>query len=458
KMYARFQENYAGFVDNLDQQVGKITDYLKQTGQLDNTIIVFMSDNGASPEGDVEGQKNSLAFYHYHKTTTAENLQQFDELGGPTTHPHYPWGWAQASNTPFKHTKRTVHGGGVNVPLIISWPKGIAARGEIRQQFHHVDDIAPTLLEMLHITPPTQYKGNAVKPIEGISLAYTLADAQAPSKKHEQYYEMEANRGYIADGWKIATRREGRQAYDEPQWELFNLNTDMSESKNVAAEFPDKVKELEKKWWAAADQYQVLPLIDEGLLERALYSKFILIPPPDHMKFPVGGGAVPHNLAPMLPGKSYTITAAIQRDNEQQNGVIAAQGDQFSGYSLYVQDNHLVYERNIGSDVIRIVSEDTVPVGSSTVQFRYDKVSTGLAVAKGLFSEGMGFNRLSVLKGTGTLLIDNKETGSATIEQPFMVGWEGLDIGRDTGSPVSPHYQAPFNFAGKLSHVIYDMK
>jgi arylsulfatase A-like enzyme len=458
KMYARFQENYAGFVDNLDQQVGTLTDYLKQTNQLDNTIIVFMSDNGASAEGDVEGQQNGLAFFHYHKTTTAENLKHFDDLGGPTTHPHYPLGWVQASNTPFKHTKRTAHSGGVNTPMIISWPAGIPARGEIRTQFHHVNDLAPTLLEILAIKPPTQYKQLPVKPMEGISMAYTLADAQAPSKKHEQYYELEANRGYVQDGWKIATYREGSQSFDEPKWELFNLNDDISESQDLAEKFPDKVEELEKKWWKAAKQYQVLPMVDAGLLERALYAKFILVPQPDHMEFPIGGGTVPHNIAPLLPGKSYTITANIHRENEQGNGVIAAQGDRFSGYTLYLQDNHLVYERNTGVDVVRVVSTEAIPTGNSTVQFRYDKVSTGLAVAKGLFTSGLNFNRLSVLKGTGTLLINGKESGSVDIQQPFMVGWEGLDIGRDTGSPVSPHYQAPFAFSGKLDKVIYDLK
>lgn len=453
QMYARFQENFAGFVDNLDQQVGKLTDYLRETGQLDNTIIVFLSDNGASPEGDVEGQANSLAFFHYHKTTTAENLKHFDNLGGPETHPHYPWGWVQASNTPFPYFKRTAHGGGVNSPLIISWPKGIAARGEIRTQFHHINDLAPTLLELLAITPPTEYRGQPVKPMEGVSLAYSLANPQAPSPKTEQYYELEANRGYTADGWKIAAYREGNQTYDETRWQLFNLNEDFAEAHDLAAQFPDKVKELEKKWWKAAEQYQVLPLVDVGLLERALYSKMINIPQPDRMTFPPGGGTVPHNLAPLLPGKSYTITASISRDNTQQNGVIVAQGDRFSGYSFYLQDNHLVYERNTGADVIRIVSTEPVPVGSSTVQFRYDKVSTGLAVAKGLFSEGISFNRLSVLKGTGTLLIDGKEAGSAEIAQPFMIGWEGFDVGRDTGSPVSPNYEAPFAFAGKLAPV-----
>lgn len=455
-MYARFQENYAGFVDNLDQQIGKLRDYLQQTGQLDNTIFIFMSDNGASPEGDAEGQWNSLAYFHYNKTTTAENLPHIADLGGPTTHPHYPLGWAQASNTPFKYNKRNVFGGGVNVPFIISWPKGIAAKGEIRQQFHHVNDITPTLLEMLGIEQPKQYQGHDVKPMEGISFAYSFTKPQEPTHKKEQYYELEANRGYIADGWKIASYRAGSDKYDTNQWELFDLNNDFSESKNLAEEYPKKVKELEQKWWDAAKQNQVLPLVDVGLIERALYSKFVLLPQPAQMVFPVGGGSVPHNLAPILPGKSYTITANIQRDSEQQNGVIVAQGDRFSGYSLYLKNNHLVYERNTGIDVIRLVSNDPVPAGNSNIQFRYDKVSTSFAVAKGLFSEGLGFNLLSVLKGTGTLLINGKESGSVVIEQPFMIGWEGLDIGRDTGSPVSPQYEAPFPFAGQMTHVTFD--
>ena len=457
KMYARFEENYAGFVDNLDQQVGRLIAHLERTGELDDTIIVFLSDNGASPEGDAEGQSNSLAFYHFHKTTTAENLPRFDAIGGPNSHPHYPLGWAQASNTPFKHTKRTTHGGGVNSPFIISWPKGIAARGEIRSQFHHIDDLAPTLLEVLEIDPPSQYQGHAVKPMEGISFAYSLADAAAASRKTEQYYELEANRGYYADGWKIAAYREGAQTYDEPGWELYHLDEDFSEAHDMAARYPDKVHALEEKWWAAARRHQVLPLVDVGLLERALYAKFIKLPQPSHPVFPVGGGTVPHNLAPLLPGKSYTITADIHRDTEQQQGVIAAQGDRFSGYTLYVQDNHLVYERNTGVDVVRVVSKETVPAGDVELQLRYDKVSTGLAVAKGLFSEGMGFNRLGVLKGTATLLINGQDAGSSVIEQPFMVGWEGLDIGRDTGSPVSPQYQPPFAFTGQLTSVRYDL-
>lgn len=458
KMYARFEENYAGFVDNLDQQVGKLIAHLQTTGELDNTIIVFLSDNGASPEGDVEGQANGLAFFHFHKTTTAENLPHFDDLGGPNTHPHYPLGWVQASNTPFKHTKRTTHGGGVNTPFIISWPKGIASRGEIRKQFHHINDLAPTLLEILGIEPPHEYQGHAVKPMEGISFAYTFADAAAAPRKTEQYYELEANRAYYAGGWKIAAFRPGSQTYDQARWELFNLSEDFSEAHDLATRYPDKVKALEEDWWEAARRHQVLPLVDVDLLERTRYSRFAKLPQPNHMVFPLGGATVPHNLAPLLPGKSYTLTAVIHRDHQAQQGVLAAQGDRFSGYALYIQNNHLVYERNTGVDVVRMVSDEALPVGDVTVRFRFDKVSTALAVAKAVLSEGPGFDRLRVLKGTGTLLINGRPTGSQVIERPYMVSWEGLDIGRDTGSPVSPDYEAPFVFSGRLENVTYDIE
>jgi len=462
KMYARHQENYAGFVDNLDQQVGKLMDYLDESGQRDNTIVIFLSDNGASPEGDVEGQSNSLAYFHYHKTTTAENLKHFDELGGPSTHPHYPWGWVQASNTPSKHTKRTTHGGGVRTPFIISWPKGITTQGEIRGQFHHVNDLAPTLLEIINAKAPTTYAGNTVKPMEGISFAYSLHDGKAPTQKTEQYYELEANRAYVKDGWKIAAYRsvsmKDSQKFDETVWELYNLNEDFSEAHNLAEQYPEKVKELEALWWEAAKKHNVLPLVDTGLLERALYSKFVKLPQPEHRRIPVGGRTLPHNLAPILPGKSWTLSAQITRDNENQGGVIVAQGDQFSGYSVYVQNNKLVYERNIGANVIRLVSQQALPAGKADIEVRYDKVSTGLAVAKGLFSDGLEFNRLSVLKGTASLWINGKKSGEANVEQPFMIAWEGLDVGRDTGSPVSPHYEAPFAFEGNLSHVDFYLR
>jgi arylsulfatase A-like enzyme len=460
KMYARFEENFAGFVDNLDQQVGDLLTFLQSSGELDNTIVIFMSDNGASPEGDVEGQANGLAFFHYHKTTTAENLKHFDDLGAANTHPHYPIGWAQAGNTPFKHAKRTAHGGGVRVPFIISWPAGIAAKGEIRNQYHHVNDLTPTLLELLKIDHPDTYRGAPVKPMEGLSLAYTFADAKTPSRKSEQYYELEANRGYYDNGWKLVAYREGSQHYDQAPWELYNLAEDFSEAHNLADKYPDKVAALDKKWWEAAGKYQVLPLIDLGLLERPQYSKFSVLPPPKHVEIVRDAATVPQYLAPILPGNSYTLSAAVQRDSVQQEGVLVAQGDQFSGYALFIKNNHLIYERNTGADVIHIEAPEALPAGALNVQYKFEKVSTGVAVMKGLLSEGANFNRLQVLKGKGSLWINGKKSAEADIDQPFFVAWEGLDVGRDTGSPVSTQYaeKSPFEFEGKLDKVVYDLQ
>jgi arylsulfatase len=460
KMYARFQENFAGFVDNVDQQVGELLTFLEKSGELDNTIVMFMSDNGASPEGDVEGQANGLAFFHYHKTTTAENLKHFDDLGARNTHPHYPIGWAQAGNTPFKHTKRTTHGGGIRAPFIISWPKGIAARGEIRNQYQHVNDITPTLLDLLKIDHPDSYRGTPVKPMEGVSFAQTLNDAKAPSKKTEQYYELEANRGYYDNGWKMVTYREGSQRFDEVPMELYNLNEDFSESHNLADKYPEKVAELDKKWWAAANKYQVLPLVDLGLLERPQYSKFVVLPPQKHVEILRDAATVPQYLAPVLPGTSYTLTADVQRTGTDQDGVLVAQGDQFSGYALYIRNNRLVWERNTGADVIRIETPDALPAGAAKLQFKFEKVSTGAAVVKGLLGQGLNFDRLQVLKGKGSLWVNGKKVAEAAIDQPFFVAWEGLDVGRDTGSPVSAQYadKAPFEFQGGLEKVVYDLQ
>ena len=204
-MYARFQENYSAFVDNLDQNVGRLIANLDEIGELDNTLFIFTSDNGASREVGVEGSSNVLKFYHRQPATTAENLKDYDQVGEPATHPHYPHGWMQASNTPFIHAKRTTHGGGVCVPLVVSWPEGIKAKNEIRPQFHHVNDIMPTILEVIGVEPPTQYKGRPIKPMEGVSMLYSFKDGDADPRKKEQYYEIEGHRAYVED-WQYFSR------------------------------------------------------------------------------------------------------------------------------------------------------------------------------------------------------------------------------------------------------------
>lgn len=456
QVYARLQENYAGFVDNLDQQIGSLVDYLEEIGELDNTIIIFLSDNGASSEGDVEGQTNGLAYFHYHKTTTAENLPLLDLIGSPETHPHYPLGWAQASNTPFAYTKRTTHGGGIHSPLIISWPQGLAARGELRHQFHHINDIAPTLLEWLGITPPDHYQGRAIKPMEGTSMLYALRDPAAATQKAAQYYELEANRAIIDWPWKLVSYRPLDQHFDDTSWRLYNLEQDPSETLDLSQQHSKLTKQLEKHWWKLARQYDVLPLIDTGLLERALYSKLIRQAPQGELRYPAGAASVPHSLAPLLPGKSFRLSAEITRDSSEQAGVIAAQGDAFSGYSLFIQNNRLHYYVNTGSKTLSLSADSELPEGNVRIGLRFDKDSTVWTVAKKLLSEGINFNRLSVLRGDLYLEVNGQTVAQGRLEQPMLAAWEGFDVGRDSGSSVAPAYRelAPFAFQGKLDEVV----
>ncbi len=225
KMYARLQENYAAFVDNMDQNIGRLLAHLEKIGEKDNTLIIFLSDNGGSREVGIEGSSNALRFFHKRPSTTAQNLKDFDRIGEIETHPHYPLGWMQASNTPFIHSKRTSYDGGTRVPMIISWPEKIKKLG-VRHQFHHVTDIAPTILEVLNLTLPNNYQGNRIKPMEGVSLQYTFNDADAPDQKTEQYYEIEGHRAYYKDGWKAISYTEPEQKTSNTQWQLFNLKDD----------------------------------------------------------------------------------------------------------------------------------------------------------------------------------------------------------------------------------------
>jgi arylsulfatase len=455
-MYARLQENYAAFVDNLDQNVGRLIVHLQAIGEWENTFFIFLSDNGGSAEVSVEGASNALRYFHKRPSTTAQNLEDFDAIGDVTTHPHYPRGWMQASNTPFIHSKRTSHGGGVRVPLIISWPRGIEEHG-IRHQFHHITDIMPTLMEILGIALPSKYQGRAIEPMEGTSMVYSFDDPGAEDHKTEQYYEMEGRRAYYDNGWKIISYREPGQEFDEAPWELYNLSEDFSESRDLAAEYPAKIESIEEKWWEASRTYNVLPIIDVPLLERPMYTRHWLERGPGHFEYRPGVNTIQRFKGPILPNHSFTLTATIDRTNESQEGVLAALGDVYSGYTLYIKDNHLRFELNLAYEVKKLVSDIEVPIGPVTVQYRFHKVPTALAVAKGLFSDGLDFDRLAVLEGTGSLWIDDRKVAEAEIDQPLFAVWEGLDIGRDLLTPVCPEYSSPFAFTGELQRVVYDL-
>jgi arylsulfatase len=457
---ARLQENYAAYVDNTDQQIGRLITYLEQSGELENTIIILTSDNGASKETGTVGTTMATRYFNGIPDTTEKNLRDLDKIGGPESHPNYPHGWLQVSNTPFKFAKATTHGGGVRDPLIIHWPRGIKSSDEIRSQFHHINDIMPTLLEVIGIDKPESYRGKTLKPIEGISMAYSFASGTVESRKKEQYYELEANRAYVSDGWKIVTRITPGKPYDSAPWELYNLTEDFSENRNISDRFPEKVKELEAKWWKAAERYNVLPIHDEPIIERA---KKVLDRLESinygHYKYSPGADSVHGIHAPLLFGRQFSIRALINRENSDQEGVLAAMGGFDVGYTFFIKNNHLYYEANIGGERRQVRSKKPLPAGRLTVEVQFklsgeDEVNS----AKDADTD-RNFAHQDLKGGMIVLLVDGGEIGEGYFPQPVPKStWEGLDIGRDHRTAVSQDYRAPFTFEGELRSVTYTLK
>ncbi|MGB5408048.1 MAG: arylsulfatase [Thiogranum sp.] len=463
KMYARLQENYAAFIDNTDQQIGRLLDYLKAAGELDNTLIILSSDNGGSKETGIPGTTMATRYLHGIADTTEKNLEDYDKVGGPDTHPNYPIGWMQASNTPFNYAKGTTHGGGVRDPLIIHWPVGLADTGQVRSQFHHINDLMPSILDAAGIEAPESYRGLPVKPMEGVSMAYTFQSGAAVGRKKEQYYELAANRAYVAGDWKIVTYVKPGQRYDAVAWELYNLAEDFSESRNLAGEYPEKVAELDALWWQAARRYDVLPIHDAPIMERGKmamsrlenirYKRFSYQP----------GISTIHTIqAPILTGRSFSIVGELSRTGPEQGGVIAAMGGYDVGYTLYIKDNRLHYEVDIGGYRGELVSEKVLPVGPLTVKATFVPAPIGTSPAKKSsasedFSSG-DFSAHKLPQGTMTFYVNDEAVGSGHFAPvvPFNT-WEGLDIGRDTRTAVSLAYEVPFAFTGTLETVNFEI-
>ena len=268
KLAARLQEAFAAFLDHTDDQVGRIINGLRDIGQLDNTIVILLSDNGASQEGGPFGVMHEMKFFNGILEKPDEAVERIDDIGGPHSHTNYPWGWAQAGNTPFKWYKQNTHEGGVHVPLIIHWPEGIeeSQNGQLRNQFANVSDIAPTIYELLGITPPDTYKGIEQLPVTGHSFAHLLNNAEAESNNKVQYFEMAGSRAIIAEDWKAVTRHIQGTDYDEEPWELYDLSSDWSECNDLAESNHSKLKELQQLWWDEEHKNGVMPL-DDRMIE-----------------------------------------------------------------------------------------------------------------------------------------------------------------------------------------------
>jgi arylsulfatase len=433
RLAARLQEAFAAFLEHTDEQIGRFVAGLEELGQLDNTLILLMSDNGASQEGGPFGVLHEMKYFNFLAESPDEAVDHIDDIGGPHSHSNYPWGWAQAGNTPFKWYKQNTHEGGVHVPLIVHWPDRITDGGSLRHQFHHVSDIVPTIYETLGIEPPATYRGLEQIPVSGTSLAYSFGAPDEPGHKRVQYFEMMGHRAIYADGWKAVTRHQPGVSFDDDDWELYHLDDDRSECRNLAAEQPERLAELVALWWREAEEYGVLPL-DDRTIELFFTRYRDRSPHPTSRRYayypPMS--PLPGQASPSLGGRGWDMEATVDRP-EGANGVLYASGNENSGVSLFVQDDRLVLDYNCFGDHHVAVSEDPVPVGPSVIGVRFVRAGRG---------------------GEATLIIDGEPSGGLTV--PFMmtmISSVGPSVGYDHGSPVSPRYTAPFPFEGTLTRL-----
>lgn len=437
RTYVRFQEAYAGFVTHTDEQIGRFISHLEEIGELDNTLIVLMSDNGASMESP-NGSTSFINYLNAFPVDVKDLIPITDKIGGPDVRAAYPLGWAQVGSTPFKQYKTTVHNGGTQVPFIVHWPDGIKDKGAIRTQYHHVTDVTPTAYELLEIQAPDIYKGIKQMPVHGISMAYTFADPEAPTKKTTQYYSINENRAIMHDGWKAVTLHKPGEPFENDQWELYQSDIDFTEANDLAKTYPDKLNELQQLWWSEAEKYGALPFEFDRKKARS-YLNPNAVNNRNHFTYYQGMEHLGTYAAPKLQNRSYTITAKVNRPDEKTDGVLVAHGDHISGYTLYLKENRLVYEYNYIGKVYKAVSESEVPAGESTLRFEFQKT---------------GPNR-----GIGSLFINDKKAGKVDMPKTFAstITEEGLDVGRDLLHPVSPDY-AGNEFGGKIYKIEFDLK
>ena len=443
RLFARMAEVYAGFSSYTDDQIGRIIDYLKETDQYENTVIIYAADNGASGEGTPNGSVNENKFFNNYPDDLAENLKYLDVLGGPDTYNHYPTGWASAFSAPFKMFKRySQYAGGTNDPLIISWPAGIPARGEIRQQYHHSVDIVPTILEITGTEMPTVNHGVDQYPLSGVSMVYTFdAEPDAPTEKHVQYYAMLGTRGIWKDGWKAVALHAplvGKGHFDQDEWELYNVAEDRSEAHNLAQENPEKLQELIAAWFDEAAKNNVLPLDDRSAAEVLGTERPTEEAPRDTYIYYPDTAPVPEGVAVNVRGRSYKILANVEITDPDASGVLFAHGSRFGGHALFIKDRKLYYVYNF----LGIKPEQ---VFESDVELAPGKYTLGMAFEK----TGTGDNGESL--GTTTLYVNDQAASSGDMRtQPakFTLSGDGLCVGYDSGDAVSELYQTPGRFEG----------
>jgi arylsulfatase len=459
RLYAREMEVYAGALSYADYNIGRVIDAVKETGQADNTIIIYiMGDNGASAEGTVQGTTNEVGTAANGATEDIPFLMtQIDKLGSKYTYNHYSYAWAHAMNTPFQWTKQIAsHFGGTRNGMVISFPKMITDKGGLRSQFHHIIDITPTILDVCGVPQPKRVNGIDQKPMDGVSMVYTFKDANAPSKRNTQYFEMMGNRAIYHDGWVACTTPyrkpwqtiggETKYPTRDFKWELYHVSDDFSEADNLVDKYPDTLKALQDLWYSEAKKNNVLPL-DATFAERADPAiRPSLTRGRTHFEYYDGEIRIPEGSAPDFKNKSWTLTADIGAV-KNTNGVMATMGGYFGGFALMCKDGKPMFLYRLSNQPKYLVKLQGSALSSGDHKLQVDFTYDGGGVGKG---------------GTFTLSVDGKQVDQKKVDQTIGVRFsldETWDVGEDTGTPLEfDIYDVPFKFTGELKKVSVDLK
>jgi arylsulfatase len=469
RMYARQMEVYAGFIEQTDHHLGRVIDFIDGLGELDNTIVVVISDNGASAEGGLHGTFNEVLFFNGVHETLEDNLEHFDAWGNPDTYAHYSWGWTSAGNTPFRRWKRETYRGGVTDPCIVHWPKGIGASGEVRHQWAHVTDLMPTILDAVGVARPDVLRGVPQSDVHGVSFTHTFDDPAAPSHHTTQYFEMFGSRSIYHEGWKAncpfpgpsfaEAAEKGRffgmsideatlDDLDATGWELYDLTTDPTETRNVAAEHPEQLAEMVMRWYHEAETYGVFPLAAAGasrLRERRPSvgtSSDRQVWYPDTAPVYFGASPRPYN-------RPWSLTADLEIPDDGADGIIAHHGNRHGGYAFFVQDDYLHHVLNYVNKA-RFTVSSAVPLTPGRHTVRYEFEPTG----QPNFGKGWG------PPGNSLLYVDGTLVGAAALpySTPNRFGPVGFSCGYAAFDSCDPaQFAAPFRFTGTIEQLVVDL-